>query len=128
MVKTTYIENEQQHEYVWKYFCSFHKKQKELETEDTLIYPVIPMNIALKYGILYADFMLHPTMIRSRKFYENIKIVTKRSEIADLISKLLQTELLSDSENLKISEETLKVLIKAHKILSRVNKKKDVVV
>ena len=128
MVKTIYIENEEQQEYIRNYYIDFHNKQMELENEDTLIYPAIPINVAVKHGILYSDFILHPTILRSRKFYEDIKVVSKRKYIAELISTVLQSELLKDSINLKLSEDTLKVLIKAHKKLSRVNKKKDVVV
>lgn len=128
MIKTINIESAEQHEEVRNYMVEFHNKQVELETEDTLIYPVIPINVALKHGILCADFMLHQTMVRKRKFYENINVVTKRSDVAKLISEMLQTEMLKSSEDMKLSEDTLKVLIRAHKKLSRINKKNNVTV
>lgn len=126
MIKNIYIENNKQHEALKNFTALFKEEQNNLETYDTFIYTAIPINVAFKYKILYPDFMLHPEVIKKRKFYEDIKVITKRKDITDLISKVLQIEMINNSDNLLISEKTIKCLIKEHKKLS-INNKKNVI-
>lgn len=120
-----YIENEVQHEKIRKYYVSFRAKQLEVENEETLMYTSISLSLAIKNNVLFDDFLLHPKVVKLRKFYEGVFTMKTKKDVANKIAEVLQYELTCDSNESKISESTIKKLIAAHKRLTKEKKKKN---
>lgn len=100
---------------VKEYLFKLNQVRDEMDTEEESIYTLIPMNIALKYNILMNDFMFHELALGRKLFYEDVNWLKKKSEVAELIGKVLEFEFLNEST---LSEKTLFKLIRAHKRLS----------
>ena len=112
-----YIENKAMENKIYDFIFHFNKKQKELETHDTLIYPAIPTVVAIKYNILYPDLMFHDLVLRNKKFYEDYSLIENKKEIVKLIESVLEFELSKNPNECLIDEKVLNKIIKAHKKL-----------
>lgn len=104
---------------VREFLIGLKEVQKEMETDEESVYPCIPLNIALKYNILFNDFMFHELVLRKRKFYDDCDFFTKKSTVVKVITEVLEYELTNEGT---LSETTLFKMIRAHKRLSNAKK------
>lgn len=100
---------------VKEYLIHLNKVQDELNSDEELIYPLIPLNVALKYNIVFNDFLFHELVLAKRMFYEDIVLYSKKQDVLNLIIKVLEFEFLNDNT---LQENTLNKLIKLHKKMS----------
>jgi len=103
------------------YFVSFRKKQNFMETDDSSIYSIIPIGTALKFNVLIKDFLLHSLLVKKRKFYEDIEFITTKKELIEIITKVLDLELVKEPGKSEMSDDAINELVAAH---TRLTKKK----
>ena len=112
------IKNIKQYNDILNYTKEFIIKENESNLFDSFIYTVIPINMAIKYNLLYNDFLLHPLNIKTRKFYEETLNIKNKKELINKINEILEYEL--TNENNFINENNLKKIIHIHKKLTKV--------
>lgn len=118
-----YIENEKQHKQVLDFFIEFNKKQTEMETDDMFVYPSIAISAAVKFKILIDELMLHPFVLKKRKFFEPALTINSKKDVVKILAEIIERELLIEDEKPFVSEKNLKKIIKAHKRLITTNNK-----
>jgi len=118
-----YIESDKQHKDVLDFYKKFNTKQLEIETDDTFVYPIIPISMAIRYKVLIDELMLHPLVLKNRKFFENVITISSKKDLIKIITSVIERELLTENgEKNFMGEKNLNKLIKAHKRLTNANK------
>lgn len=98
-----------------EYLKSFESMRDIYETEDDIVYSILPIYLAIKYDIIISEFIFHPILVRKRKFYEYVQNIVDKENIINAMTMVLEYELTND-ENF-MSNKNVKTLIKARKKL-----------
>lgn len=117
-----YVDTKMQENKIRGFIIDLRKKQVEIETDDTFIYPAISITTALKYDILISELLFHPLVLRTRKFYEPCDVVTKKKDVINKISEVLTKELSDDADKTLIDDVALDEIIRAYKRLTKKRK------
>lgn len=105
------------------YLKKLRKMNIENSENDTFLYSCLGIHSAFKYNCMFNDFIFHPLMLKTRKFYEYENKLYGKKQIIEKINEILNFELLCTEEENKLSEKTLSLLIKVQKRLSNKRKK-----
>lgn len=116
------IKRKSQKEKIRKFFVDFKNKQKLMEDDMTLIYTMIPLELAIKYNLLITDFLLHPKLVKKRKFYEPIDSIIEKANMIETVKSILEFELSQEINNTYMSTQSTKDLIKSYNKLIGVKK------
>lgn len=116
-IKNLSVDNEE----MIKFLKGLKIKQKNIEDKESLFYPKISLYTTLKYNIFFKNFLLHPIVLKSKKYYEDKNIVDKIEDIVELLGKTLTFELTENITYLTVNERDQ--LVKVHKkLLKKIEK------
>lgn len=101
-------------EEILSYLSSLKDKQKKVIDKDNIFYPKISLYIALKHKILFKNLLLHPKVLREKKFYQDKNQIITSNSLRGILSEVLEFELTSNDETLSTEErnEIIKVFKK----------------
>lgn len=120
-----YIEDQNKYNRILEFTINFKKKQFDLETEDTFVYPAINVGDAIRYKVLYEEFLFHPLVLRTRKFYEEPQTLSTKKEIIAKISEVLTFEFTNEDKDVAMSEKVVRKIIASHKRLTKTKTKNE---
>jgi hypothetical protein len=119
-----FIESPAKKKKVLEFIVAYRNLQKQVETDDTFVYSIIPLKLAIKYNVLFKDFLLHKSLLKRRKFYEPVHFATNKKDLSDAIAMVLEHELSGDHPE-TLSMDTIKKLAKVHTRLTKTRKTKN---
>lgn len=97
-------------------------RQEELSDTEEVCYPLISLYLAIKKKILFANLMLHPTILTSAPFYDDKERINEK-ELEKLLLKLLEYEFTENKTYL--NKEEVDKVIKVHKSLKNKREKNE---
>lgn len=117
-----FVESKNKQKKILDFVKAYRGVQQEMETEDTFVYSIVPIAIALKYNVVHNEFLLHKSLLKTRKFYEPVYFIKDKKDLAQVIASLLETELSCEANESTLSTDIIKKLAKAHTKLSKTRK------
>lgn len=104
-------------DFVLGYLTDLKHIQDEHKADDEIFYSFLPMNLCIRNKLYLSAVLLHPFVLRKKKFYENSLIAVTNEQFFNTITQIIEYEVLNDAPFLSITERN--ELIQLHKKMQK---------